>query len=99
MHSVTDNLRVEQIQPLLRPGLLFEELPVGERGAETVASARQAISAILRGDDDRLLAVVGPCSIHDVAAAEAYASKLKAAATQLANDLVIVMRVYFEKPR
>jgi 3-deoxy-7-phosphoheptulonate synthase len=72
---------------------------VSERGAETVASARRAIHNILTGEDDRLLAIVGPCSIHDPAAAREYAAGLRDAASRIAADVFVVMRVYFEKPR
>ncbi len=95
----TRDLRVESIRPLLPPAILLEELPLGEAGAAGVAQAREEVRRILGGDDDRLLVIVGPCSIHDPAAGRDYGWRLKQAADDLAPDLRIVMRVYFEKPR
>ena len=95
----TSDLRVESIRPLLPPALLLEELPLTEEGSLTVTRAREEVSAILNGRDDRLIVVVGPCSIHDAAAALDYARRLKSLADELAGDLRVVMRVYFEKPR
>jgi 3-deoxy-7-phosphoheptulonate synthase len=95
----TRDLRIESFRPLLPPAILLEELPIGERGALTVSGGREAVSRILAGADDRLVAVVGPCSIHDPAAARDYGARLKAAADRLAGELCVVMRVYFEKPR
>ena len=99
MDPTTDDVRIAGLRPLLPPAILLEELPVSPRAAATVAGTRGAIEAILRGDDDRLLVVVGPCSIHDVAAAREYAERLVLARDALADDLLIAMRVYFEKPR
>jgi 3-deoxy-7-phosphoheptulonate synthase len=93
------NLRVESVNPLLSPAILLEDLPVSEAAAETVANGRDAVAAIMDGKDDRFLVVVGPCSIHDTQAALEYADKLKVAADRYVNELLIVMRVYFEKPR
>jgi 3-deoxy-7-phosphoheptulonate synthase len=95
----TRDLRVESIRPLLPPAILIEELPLDERGALTVFQAREEVRRVLGGEDDRLLIVVGPCSIHDPAAAREYARRLKQVAADVAGDLRIVMRVYFEKPR
>jgi 3-deoxy-7-phosphoheptulonate synthase len=95
----TRDLRIESIRPLVPPAILLEELPLSAEGAETVCAARESASRILRGEDDRLIIVVGPCSIHDCAAALDYAHRLKSLADDLADDLCIVMRVYFEKPR
>jgi 3-deoxy-7-phosphoheptulonate synthase len=95
----TDDLRIENLRPLLPPAILMEEIPVGEGASATVARSRDAISAILRGEDDRLLVVVGPCSIHDPVAALDYAGRLQKIAEECRDDLYIVMRVYFEKPR
>jgi 3-deoxy-7-phosphoheptulonate synthase len=95
----TDDLRIAALRPLLPPAILMEELPVSERASVTVAQARQEIGAVLLGEDDRLVAVVGPCSIHDPEAALEYGARLKAQADRLAADLCVVMRVYFEKPR
>jgi 3-deoxy-7-phosphoheptulonate synthase len=95
----TRNLRVESVRPLLSPAILLEEVPLPEAGADTVASYRRQVAAILAGDDDRLVVVVGPCSIHDPGAAEEYAARLQPVASRLAGDLCVIMRVYFEKPR
>ena len=97
--SPTDDLRIEQIRPLIPPAILMENLPLSERASTTVAESREAVARVLRQQDDRLVVVVGPCSIHDVAAAREYARGLQALAAELADALVIVMRVYFEKPR
>ena len=99
MRYITDDIRIDRLKPLLPPAILMEELPVSERASTIVALARQAISRILRGEDDRLVLVVGPCSIHDLGAAEEYAGRLKALAEELRQELYVVMRVYFEKPR
>lgn len=99
MRYLTDDLRIAAINPLIPPAILMEELPVSEVGSETVADARRMIGACLRGDDQRLVVVVGPCSIHDTKAAVEYAEQLREQAERLAQDLLIVMRVYFEKPR
>jgi 3-deoxy-7-phosphoheptulonate synthase len=95
----TRDLRVESIRPLLPPAILLEELPVSERAAHTVARGRDEVSKILWGDDDRLIVIVGPCSIHDPKAGLDYARRLRALADETAADLRLVMRVYFEKPR
>jgi 3-deoxy-7-phosphoheptulonate synthase len=95
----TSDLRIESYRPLLPPAILLEEIPLGERGSETVARARAEVARVLRGEDDRLVVVVGPCSIHDPAAGLEYGRRLKAQADAHAADLCIVMRVYFEKPR
>ena len=95
----TDDLRISAVRALIAPQLLLEELPVDSAALATVTNARQAVHRILHGGDDRLLAVVGPCSIHDAGAALEYAGKLREAAARHAADLFIVMRVYFEKPR
>ena len=99
MKPRTDDLRIKEIKELLPPAKLLADLPITDRAAETVYEARQAIHRILHGADDRLLVIMGPCSIHDVKAAKEYAGKLKEARDRLAADLLIVMRVYFEKPR
>ncbi len=94
-----DDLRISEIRPLLPPAILLEEIPVSEAAASVVTAGRAAASAIVNGLDDRLLVICGPCSIHDVVAAREYGRLLKATADRLADDLCIVMRVYFEKPR
>lgn len=98
MHRTAD-LRIRTIHPLLSPATLAAELPLHAPGARAVQLARRGVSEILAGVDNRLIAIVGPCSIHDPAAALDYARKLKPVADRLAPDLLIVMRVYFEKPR
>jgi 3-deoxy-7-phosphoheptulonate synthase len=95
----TNNLHVVDTSPLITPTQLKRELPISERAAETVAGTRDTIRIILQGEDQRVLAVVGPCSIHDVEAARAYAERLLKVQEELADELLIVMRVYFEKPR
>ncbi len=95
----TDDLRIEKIRPLIPPAILFEELPLNEAGSKVVAESRLAVRDIMDGRDDRLLVVVGPCSIHDVGAAMEYGEKLAAEAKRLGDALLVVMRVYFEKPR
>jgi len=95
----TRDLRVESIRPLLPPAILLEELPLTEAAAVTVSHGREEIARILDGDDDRLIVIVGPCSIHDPVAAVDYGRRLRALAGEVAADLRLVMRVYFEKPR
>ena len=95
----TDDLRIRRIRPLIAPGILMEELPLPAKAAGLVARSRRAIEAILGGKDRRLLVVVGPCSIHDPAAAMDYAHRLAEIDHSLKDRLLIVMRVYFEKPR
>ncbi len=99
MYEPTDDARIGGYRPLIPPAILMEELPLDERAAHTVAQAREAVANIIKGDDDRLLVVAGPCSIHDPKAALEYAADLRQAADLLGEDLLIVMRVYFEKPR
>jgi 3-deoxy-7-phosphoheptulonate synthase len=98
-HYRTDDVRIEQGDELLAPMQVMRELPGTERSEKTTFEARRAVHDILRGADDRLLVVVGPCSIHDYAAAVDYARRLAPQRERLAHDLVVVMRVYFEKPR
>ncbi len=95
----TNNTRIADTMTLLSPTALKAELPISDAQAEVVAAARDRIRAIMRGDDQRVLAVVGPCSIHDPAAAMDYARKLADLRATLADRVEIVMRVYFEKPR
>ena len=94
-----DDTRIGAVRPLITPALLQEWLPVPQEALALVEQSRVAISRVLRGEDDRLVVVVGPCSIHDHAQALEYARQLKQQADALASDLLIVMRVYFEKPR
>lgn len=95
----TDDLRIDAIKPLIPPAILMEELPITDAASELIALSRQHITEALHGQDSRLVCVVGPCSIHDPDAALDYAQRLKAQADRFAEDLLIVMRVYFEKPR
>jgi len=95
----TDDLRVSDLQPLISPAVLLAEVPLSPKAAGVVARARAEIEAVLDGRSDRLLAVVGPCSIHDPDAAREYAGLLREEARRLEEDLLLVMRVYFEKPR
>ncbi len=95
----TDNLRIQQTHPLISPAVLEEELPLGEAAGALVTSARDIVRQTLSGEDPRLLVVVGPCSIHDPAAAEEYAGRLAALAADVSEQIYCVMRVYFEKPR
>ena len=95
----TDDLRIKEIKELVPPSHVFREFPVGPQAAQTTFSARQAIHRILHGADDRLLTVIGPCSIHDVDQAIEYARRLREVLPRFEKDLLIAMRVYFEKPR
>jgi 3-deoxy-7-phosphoheptulonate synthase len=95
----TDDLRIEKLRPLIPPAILIEDIPISEEGSKVVAESRLAVRDVMDGRDDRLLVVVGPCSIHEVNAALEYATKLKREADRLKDDLLVVMRVYFEKPR
>jgi len=94
-----DDVRVREIDELVSPEALFAELPATAAVSATARSARQAIHRILTGSDDRLIAIIGPCSIHDPKAALDYAKRLVVEAKRLESDLLVVMRVYFEKPR
>jgi len=94
-----DDTRIKAVRVLVSPAVLLEELPVTAEIEALVEHSRNAISAVLQGRDDRLVAVVGPCSIHDHDQAMAYASRLLPLAHELAGELIVVMRVYFEKPR
>ncbi len=95
----TSDIRIRSVRPLISPAILEEELPLGQDGAGFVAQARRAVVDIVVGQDDRLLAIVGPCSAHDPVAVLEYAHKLASLAQRLEQDLLVVMRVYFEKPR
>ncbi|GAA1161553.1 3-deoxy-7-phosphoheptulonate synthase [Ornithinicoccus hortensis] len=95
----TDDLRVLRMDPLPTPHDVRTELPLPDHLSERVARSRAAVQDVLRGDDDRLLVVVGPCSAHDPVAVVDYAHRLAETARALEDDLVVVMRVYFEKPR
>jgi 3-deoxy-7-phosphoheptulonate synthase len=94
-----ENLNVASQETLITPEALKKEMPLSDKAAETVSKGRQAIYDIMDGKDHRLFVVVGPCSIHDVEAARDYAERLKKLADEVSDTLLIVMRVYFEKPR
>ena len=98
IHEI-DDVRIQNIRPLMAPGILIEDLPVSEAQSEVVAGGRVEIEKILDGEDDRLVVVVGPCSIHDPEAGLEYAQRLAPIRERYRDDLCIVMRVYFEKPR
>ncbi len=95
----TDDLRICEIKELISPEALLADFPITAVAAETVYKTRNAIHSILHDEDDRLLVVIGPCSVHDPDAAREYAAKLKPLHDELKDDLILVMRVYFEKPR
>ena len=95
----TDDLRIASINHVINPAELIEQLPVTDQAVETTVTTRQSIHRILQGEDDRILVITGPCSIHDTEAAIDYAKRLKPLKQQFHDELLIVMRVYFEKPR
>ncbi len=95
----TQDLHVVENRPLLAPNQILEELPLTETAAELVAQTRDHIRNIMHNEDRRLLVIVGPCSVHDVEAAYDYAKKLVGLRSQFSDELEVVMRVYFEKPR
>jgi 3-deoxy-7-phosphoheptulonate synthase len=99
MKSRTDDLRIERVRPLLSPAVLAEDLPLSESAASLTHDTRRAIEGILFGADGRLLVIVGPCSIHDPVAGLEYARRLRGILSRYEQTLLIVMRVYFEKPR
>ena len=94
----TDDLRIVDIRDVANPATVVAEFPVNQRMAEVVFAARQDIHQILHGHDDRLIVVVGPCSIHDSSAALEYAGRLSPLVGQYAEELVLIMRVYFRSP-
>ena len=99
MFQITDDVRIAALRPLIPPAILMEELPITEQASNTIANARKEAEQIIAGEDDRLIVVAGPCSIHDTKAALEYADRLAITAQKLRNDLLVIMRVYFEKPR
>jgi 3-deoxy-7-phosphoheptulonate synthase len=99
MRRTTDDLRILQTRPLIPPAILHEELPLPDESSELIFRTRTAISDVLQGRDARLLAVVGPCSIHDRDGALTYAEALKRIAEEVKEKIIVVMRAYFEKPR
>ena len=98
-NTVTDDLRIKSIQELDTPAAVISKMPISDAVSQTVANCRKALHEILSGRDDRLIVVIGPCSIHDPQAALEYANRLAVCRKQHAQELEIVMRVYFEKPR
>lgn len=99
MNYQNDDLRIKEIKELLPPVALLEKYPATDMAAKTVSDSRQAIHNILKKTDDRVLVVIGPCSIHDTQAAKEYAARLLTLREELSDSLEVVMRVYFEKPR
>ncbi len=94
-----ENVRVKSFEPLVSPATMREELPISSQHSQRVAGYRDTIRNIMSGQDKRLLVIVGPCSIHHHEAGLEYATKLKALADRISNEIFVVMRVYFEKPR
>lgn len=99
MINRTDDLRIRGIKEVIAPEEIHKQFPSTDNAQKTVAETRRAIHDILTGQDDRLIIIIGPCSIHDVKAAMEYAGHIKTAREKLGEDLLIIMRVYFEKPR
>mgnify|MGYP000978287812 FL=1 len=99
MKIKTDDLKIESIKAVTSPAVICEEILITEAAAKTTAETRNAIHDILHGNDKRLIVIAGPCSIHDIDAAKEYAGKLKPLIDKYSDDLLIIMRVYFEKPR
>ncbi|MCL4169861.1 UNVERIFIED_CONTAM: hypothetical protein GTU68_036614, partial [Idotea baltica] len=95
----TDDIRIAATKELVSPAQIHEQFPISAEAAACTAQAREEIQDIMAGNDDRMVVVVGPCSIHDPKSAIEYANKLAKLKTELNDDLLIVMRVYFEKPR
>ncbi len=99
MFGITDDVRINKVKPLIPPAILVEELPLSDENERKIIGYRKQISESLYGSSDKLLVVVGPCSIDNPDAAIEYAKKLKVLSDKLSDKLCIVMRVYFEKPR
>jgi 3-deoxy-7-phosphoheptulonate synthase len=99
MFRRTDDLRISDVRPLIPPAILLEEIPITEQASNLVFDTRQTITNIIAGRDPRLVLIAGPCSIHDAKAALEYGERLKTLADRFADELVVVMRTYFEKPR
>src|SRR2546427_4034344 len=99
MHFKVDDVRIREIKELAPPAHLLREFPCSEKTEELTYNTRQAIHRLLHGSDDRVLVIIGPCSMHDPKAGLEYARRLVEMKKELERDLVIVMRVYFEKPR
>ncbi|KAH3903411.1 3-deoxy-7-phosphoheptulonate synthase ARO4 SCDLUD_001047 [Saccharomycodes ludwigii] len=94
-----EDVRIIGYEPLISPALLQTEIPATKKSLETVQKGRKEASEIISGHDDRILVIIGPCSIHDLEAAQDYATRLKKLSDELSKDLLIVMRAYLEKPR
>jgi len=99
MNTKTDNLNIRAIHVLLSPATLSQDLPLDDANMDLISQKRKEIKAILKGEDNRMIVIVGPCSIHDIEAGLDYARRLSVLAEKYKNDLCIVMHVYFEKPR
>ena len=99
MTIITDDLRIQGMHEVIAPEKIHKQFLSTDNAQKTVTDTRQAIHNILAGDDDRMIIIMGPCSIHDVNAAKEYAQLVKTARDKLEKDLLIIMRVYFEKPR
>ncbi len=95
----TSNLRIKSLEPLIPPSRLMNLLPLTDAATDTIVAGRRDVERVLAGEDQRLMAIVGPCSIHDPDAARDYAARLKALADRVNDRLLVIMRVYFEKPR
>ena len=95
----TSNLRIRSLEPLVPPARLLHLLPLDPTAVATIVAGRRDVERILGGEDRRVMAIVGPCSIHDLDAAREYARRLQAVAGRVADRLLVIMRVYFEKPR
>ena len=95
----TSNLRIKSLEPLIPPSRLMNLLPLTDAATNTIVAGRRDVERVLAGEDQRLMAIVGPCSIHDPDAARDYAARLKALADRVNDRLLVIMRVYFEKPR
>lgn len=99
MKFTTDDVRITGMEQVIAPNALINRLPISSASSRLVFEARKAAADIIHGRDDRLIVIVGPCSIHDPNAAREYAAKLKPLADRLKGALQVIMRVYFEKPR
>jgi 3-deoxy-7-phosphoheptulonate synthase len=99
MQYRTDDLRIKEIKELVPPAHVLRDFPINEKAARVVSEAREQVHRVLHGADDRLVVIAGPCSIHDTKAAREYASRLLEVRRAFAEDLLVIMRVYFEKPR
>ncbi|MEM6822782.1 MAG: 3-deoxy-7-phosphoheptulonate synthase [Verrucomicrobiota bacterium] len=99
MHTGIDDTRIGDLRPLLPPAILLEDIPLSDRAEQVVGQSRREIAEVFRGASNRLVVIVGPCSVHDTKAAVEYAEKLRPHIERLSDDLLVVMRVYFEKPR